>query len=105
VAALATLFSLIWLIPFTGSMMHYPLDFIISIAWFAAFGALYEWIHRENISCSGYFGVWSWDGGVHNMYCYEYQVAEGLALVSGVLWLLSAFVVSLEVCLYTMERC
>jgi hypothetical protein len=77
-------------------MLHYPLDFFISIAWFAAFGALYDWIHQENLTCSGIFGAWTWDGNVHDMYCFEYEVAEGFALISAVLWLISACLVSAE---------
>jgi hypothetical protein len=38
IAALSVLFSLIWLIPTTASMMHYPLDLLASAAWFGAFG-------------------------------------------------------------------
>jgi hypothetical protein len=38
IAALSALFSLVWLIPTTRSMMHYPFDLLMSVAWFAAFG-------------------------------------------------------------------
>jgi hypothetical protein len=38
IAALSVLFSLVWLIPTTSSMLHYPFDLVASAAWFAAFG-------------------------------------------------------------------
>jgi Membrane-associating domain len=94
VAAFSALFSLIWLIPFTWSMMHYPLDLLTSIAWFASFAALIQWISQDDVTCSGVFGLWFWDGFTHDYYCSEYLTIEGLAFISGVLWLLSAFLVS-----------
>ena len=41
VAAVTTFFSLIWLLPFTFNFFHYPLDFLFSFAWFAAFVPCY----------------------------------------------------------------
>jgi hypothetical protein len=38
IATLSVLFSLVWLIPTTSSMLHYPFDLLASAAWFAAFG-------------------------------------------------------------------
>ena len=40
VAGLALFFALVWLIPFSGSFVHWPMDFFISVCWFAAFGVL-----------------------------------------------------------------
>ena len=94
VAAFSALFSLIWLIPFTWSMMHYPLDFLTSIAWFASFAALIQWISQDTVTCSGVFGLWFWDGFTHDYYCAEYKTVEGLALINAFLWLFSAFLVS-----------
>lgn len=42
VAGVAIFFSLIWLIPFSGSFIHWPVDLLISITWFAAFGLLVQ---------------------------------------------------------------
>lgn len=42
VAGIAIFFSLIWLIPFSGTFEHWPVDFVISAAWFAAFGLLVD---------------------------------------------------------------
>jgi hypothetical protein len=38
VAALSTLFALVWLIPTKRNLLHYPFDLLLSVAWFAAFG-------------------------------------------------------------------
>jgi hypothetical protein len=40
IAGLSVIFSLVWLLPTTASMLHYPADLFFSAAWFAAFGAL-----------------------------------------------------------------
>ena len=40
VAGLGIFFALIWLIPFSGSFVHWPMDLFISACWFAAFGVL-----------------------------------------------------------------
>lgn len=40
VASLSLLFALIWLLPFSGSFIHWPMDIFLSILWFVAFGLL-----------------------------------------------------------------
>lgn len=40
VAALSMFFALIWLVPFSWSFVHWPVDIILSLAWWAAFGLL-----------------------------------------------------------------
>jgi hypothetical protein len=45
VAAFSILLAIIWLFPFSGTFIHWPIDFLISIAWFVAFGLL------VNVSC------------------------------------------------------
>jgi hypothetical protein len=94
VGSLSVILSLLFLLPFSATMMLYPLDFIFSISWFASFAALYQWISQDDITCSGYFGIWFWDGFTHDYYCDEYKTLEAFAAISGILWLLSAFVVS-----------
>lgn len=42
VAALAMLLSLLWLLPFTSTFVHWPVDLFISILWFVAFGLLVD---------------------------------------------------------------
>lgn len=45
VAALAMLFSLMLLIPFSSTFVHWPLDIFISINWWIAFGLLVDVSH------------------------------------------------------------
>jgi hypothetical protein len=40
VAAISILLAIIWLVPFSGSFIHWPVDLLISICWFVAFGLL-----------------------------------------------------------------
>jgi Membrane-associating domain len=94
VAAISMVISLIWLLPFTWTFMHYPLDFLLSFAWFAAFGALYSWIHINGIKCLGYFSIFHWDGVEHTDYCHQWMTAEAFCFMSGVFWLISALLVS-----------
>jgi hypothetical protein len=93
VAAVSTLLSLVWLVPFTWTFMHYPLDFLMAAAWFGSFAAWYTWISQNGLTCAGVFGIWNFDGDLHNYYCDEWRVVEGLAFLSGLLWLLSACLV------------
>ena len=42
VAGIAIFFSLIWLIPFSSTFLHWPIDIIISLCWWAVFGLLVD---------------------------------------------------------------
>src|SRR4051812_45452766 len=44
VAGLSIFLAIIWLIPFSGSFIHWPVDFVISVAWFVSFGLLVDWL-------------------------------------------------------------
>ncbi|KAI1486589.1 hypothetical protein F5X96DRAFT_654419 [Biscogniauxia mediterranea] len=44
VAGISLFLALIWLIPFSSSFIHWPIDLVIAICWFVAFGLL------ENVS-------------------------------------------------------
>ncbi|KAF2421561.1 hypothetical protein EJ08DRAFT_653392 [Tothia fuscella] len=85
VAAISVVLSLVWLLPFTANIMHYPLDVILSFAWFAAFGALVNWLHKLN--CGGAF---QWQGLTHGGQCNQWRAAEAFAFISACFWLASA---------------
>jgi hypothetical protein len=40
IAGLSILLALLWLLPFSGGFIHWPVDLLISVAWFVAFGLL-----------------------------------------------------------------
>jgi hypothetical protein len=72
--------------------MHYPLDFLTSFGWFAAFGALVDWIHR--INCGQAF---NWGFIYHGGVCGQWKAAEAFSFIAAVFWLVSALLVSLAI--------
>ncbi|KAF4304219.1 hypothetical protein GTA08_BOTSDO08150 [Botryosphaeria dothidea] len=84
IAAVSLVTSLIWMIPFTGTFFHYPFDFILSLAWFASFGALVEYIHDAN--CGTAFG---WRGLYRGSFCDKWRANEAFAFISACFWLAS----------------
>jgi len=84
IAAISVVVSLLFLLPFTSSFMHYPLDLILSLAYFAAFGALVNQVHRMN--CGGAF---AWNGILHGGVCSQWKAAEAFSFLSAIFWLVS----------------
>ncbi|OCK75685.1 hypothetical protein K432DRAFT_408810 [Lepidopterella palustris CBS 459.81] len=90
IAALSVLLSLIWMIPFTWQSLYYPVDFLISFAWFAAFGVLVNWLF--NYPCGNYSYYYYW-GVLYSFdpYCAKWRTAEAFSFIAGLLFLISAF--------------
>lgn len=86
VAGLSILLALIWLVPFSGSFIHWPADLIISVAWFVAFGLLVDWLGGN----CGY--VFDWDGMSFNgtASCAQWKATIAFAFLSAICWLVSA---------------
>lgn len=85
IAALSVIFSIVWLIPTTGSMLHYPADLFLAAAWFAAFGVLVNWI--EKINCGGIF---HWGGILaRGSYCGKWKAAEAFSFIGACFWFAS----------------
>ncbi|KAF2729147.1 integral membrane protein [Polyplosphaeria fusca] len=85
IAGLSVLFAVVWLIPTTASMLHYPADLFLSAAWFAAFGALVNWIER--LSCGGIF---HWGGILaRGSYCGKWKAAEAFSFIGACFWFAS----------------
>lgn len=40
VSAISILLALLWLIPFSSTFVHWPIDFFISVLWWISFGIL-----------------------------------------------------------------
>ncbi|KAJ5926801.1 hypothetical protein N7516_008574 [Penicillium verrucosum] len=53
IAGLSILLGLIWLIPFSSGFFSWPMDILISFAWFAAFGVLVDTIRHCPAAASG----------------------------------------------------
>ncbi|KAJ5966352.1 hypothetical protein N7481_013066 [Penicillium waksmanii] len=88
VAGISILFGLLWLIPFSSGFFSWPLDVLISFAWFAAFGLLVNTINQ--LPCGG---IWNWNFIRHrNDVCGRWKAAEAFAFLSAIVWLVSALV-------------
>jgi len=87
VAGLSILLAIIWLFPFSGSFIHWPVDFIISVAWWVSFGLL---VNLIGDSC-GY--IFNWNGiqvqGQGDT-CPQQKANIAFAFLSALFWLVSA---------------
>jgi len=87
IAVLSTLLALVWMFPTMSHMMHIPADIVLSLAWFAAFGLLVNWLGK--INCGSAF---SWGNiNVHNdNKCSEWQASEAFAFLAAIFFAVSA---------------
>ncbi|KAH6985912.1 membrane-associating domain-containing protein [Ilyonectria robusta] len=87
VAALSILFALLWLIPFSGTFIHWPMDIFMSILWWVSFGLLVDLIG------TGCGGIFDW-GNVapRGDQCGKFKADIAFAFLSALLWLVSALV-------------
>lgn len=52
VAGISIIAAIIWLFPFAGSFIHWPIDLLISVCWWVSFGLLVDYL---NGSCGYVF--------------------------------------------------
>jgi Membrane-associating domain len=88
IAGLSILLALLWLLPFSGGFIHWPADVIISLAWFAVFGLLVDYIHGTDCSSS----VFNWAGITKGGVCNRWKASEAFSFLSALFWLVSAIV-------------
>lgn len=86
IAALSMFFSLIWLIPFSWSFVHWPVDIILSLCWWAAFGLL---VNMLDGSC-GYVFDWNNVHPISGDQCGKFKADIAFTFLSALLWLVSA---------------
>ncbi|KOS20158.1 hypothetical protein ESCO_006284 [Escovopsis weberi] len=86
-AALSILLSLLWLVPFSWALTHWPVDVVLSIAWFISFGLLIDWSDGSCYHPSRWRGVSPWLAS-----CSRYKTTEAFVFLSALLWLASALV-------------
>ncbi|GAP85812.1 putative integral membrane protein [Rosellinia necatrix] len=87
VAGIAIFFALIWLIPFSGTFVHWPLDFLISITWFVAFGLLVNYLDG---ACGA---VFNWDNvSIRGDGCGMWKAVIAFSFLSAICWLASSVV-------------
>ena len=85
-AGVSILLALLWLLPFAGGFIHWPIDLVIAAAWLAAFVLLVNSIHNDR--CAGRLFVW----GETKSTCGRYRAGEGFAFLSMIFWFVSALV-------------
>ncbi|OCT44659.1 integral membrane protein [Cladophialophora carrionii] len=88
VAGISLLLGLLWLLPFSGGFFHWPMDILLSFAWFASFGLLVEWLGDS--TCNG--DTFDWNQISFHGFCGRYRSAEAFSFLSAIFWLLSAIV-------------
>ncbi|KAL1971017.1 hypothetical protein VTN77DRAFT_2851 [Rasamsonia byssochlamydoides] len=85
IAGLSILLGLLWLIPFASTFFVWPVDVVISLAWFAAFGILVDALN--GLPCG-----WIWDWGItltDHTDCSRWKAAEAFSFLSAIIWLIS----------------
>ncbi|KAH9906800.1 membrane-associating domain-containing protein [Xylariomycetidae sp. FL2044] len=88
VAGIAIFLSLIWLFPFSGSFVHWPVDIIISICWFVAFGLL---VDQLNGACGDIF-EWGNIAFHDDNPCGQWKAVIAFAFLSAICWLVSGII-------------
>ncbi|KAK2593983.1 hypothetical protein QQS21_008293 [Conoideocrella luteorostrata] len=87
VAGIAIFLALIWLFPFSGSFIHWPVDIFVSILWWAAFGLL------ANLLGSTCGALFAWDNvALRGDQCGKFKAAIAFSFLSAILWLVSALI-------------
>ncbi|WEW55951.1 hypothetical protein PRK78_001386 [Emydomyces testavorans] len=87
VAGLSILLGLLWLLPFSSSFFLWPIDLLLSFAWFAAFGLLVDSL--RGLNCGR---VFAWSHLTHHNTCSRWKAAEAFSFLSAIFWLVSALV-------------
>jgi hypothetical protein len=74
--------------PFTYDfILDWPMDLILSAAWFAAFGLLVNWLNAND--CGGTF---NWGGMANGGYCGQWKATDPFRLLSANFWLANAII-------------
>ncbi|KAL4955104.1 marvel domain-containing protein [Aspergillus filifer] len=87
IAGISILFGLIWLIPFASSFFTWPLDLLISLAWFAAFGVQVDANNRLNCG-----SIWRWGAITDDTYCGRWKASQAFSFLSAIVWAVSTLV-------------
>ncbi|KAM3460894.1 hypothetical protein MY5147_005428 [Beauveria neobassiana] len=88
IAALGIFFALIWLIPFSSTFTHWPIDFVLSILFWVAFGIL---VNLVGSSCGHVFD-WNNVHPVHGDQCGKYKATIAFTFLCAILFLASSLI-------------
>jgi hypothetical protein len=85
VAALSMLCSILWMVFWTTESYNIGADLFISLAWFAAFGSLMEYVDCHHCTTSP-FNI-HYRNKIGGGLCKEWRAAEAFAFITAVLFL------------------
>jgi hypothetical protein len=88
-AAVSMLLALLWLLPFSGTFIHWPVDLLLAIGWFVAFGLLVNFIGPMNCG-----SIWYWGDITGGDTCQKFKADVAFCFLSAIFWLASAILVS-----------
>jgi Membrane-associating domain len=108
VAALSILLALLWLLPFSGTFIHWPIDFLLFVCWIVAFGLLvnvscdifavvyirmlkHRWQFIGPLDCGNLF---YWGDITQQGVCQRWKADVAFAFLSAIFWLASTLLVS-----------
>ncbi|EXJ94056.1 hypothetical protein A1O1_02449 [Capronia coronata CBS 617.96] len=86
IAGISILLGLLWLLPFASGFFHWPVDLLLSFAWFAAFGLLVNYVNRT--TCGGH--TFDWGHLTRGGFCQRWRSTEAFSFLSAIIWLASA---------------
>ncbi|RMZ84687.1 hypothetical protein DV737_g947, partial [Chaetothyriales sp. CBS 132003] len=83
--------ALFWLVPLSSSFHSYPIDLLLSLAWFTAFG-LFITYNRSTSSCTADSRAFNWGGMTGGGVCNRFRAAQAFSFLSAIFWLASTLV-------------
>jgi hypothetical protein len=89
IAAIGILFSLLFLLPFASSFIHWPMDFILFAGFIVAFGLL---AHYNTSNCGS---IWNWHGITGSGSCSKFKADIAFTFLAAIFFLVSALLVSI----------
>ncbi|KAF2826199.1 hypothetical protein CC86DRAFT_382271 [Ophiobolus disseminans] len=82
-SSLSIIFSIVWAIPTTSTMISYGSDLVFTAGWAAVFGLLVRWFNR-----AGCGSAWNWSGFSlsRSNSCGQWRAAQAFSFLSLVFW-------------------
>jgi len=84
IAAIGILFSLLFLFPFAGSFIHWPMDFLLFAGLMVAFGLLANYVGPN---CGS---IWNWHGITKGGSCDKFKADLAFLFLASIFFLVSA---------------
>jgi len=85
VSAIGILFALLFLLPFTRSIIHYPADFVLFVLFMVAFGLLANFIGPMHCG-----SIWNWHGITGKATCDKFKADVAFTFLASIFFLASA---------------